>query len=101
MQATGSILQGLAANVAFVCEAWERPGHLLHVPGYEWQANPRIHINRRQQRGSAVVGFFIKSGVKDTYNGEVVDNCTDSIVALMFMNKSNFSALVIGVYIPL
>ena len=101
VQARGTILQGLAADVAFICETWEWPGIPLVVQGYEWIGNPCSHNSKKQLRGSGGVGFFIKSAIKQDYKNEIVDNSTDGIIALLLTNKhSSYKALVIGVYIP-
>ena len=81
------MVQRLAANIAFICETWERPGQPVIVPGYSWIANPRLHSNKTQMGGSEGVGFLVKTDVKDLYNVDIIDNSADGFVALLFQHR--------------
>ena len=87
IEARFEMVQGLAADVAFICESWERKDHVPSVPGYVWLGNPRLHSNKKQRRGCGGVGFFIKQTIMIDYNVNVVDASCDGILALELKHK--------------
>ncbi len=63
--------------------------------------NNRIYTNKKQPRGSGGVGFLVHDCITDNYDVDIIDRDSDGIIAISLVHKkSNYSTMVIGMYIP-
>ncbi len=87
--------------MVLLLETWLKDDEQLNIDGYCWYGNNRSFMHKNAFRNSGGVGFLVKRTLIDCHDVDVIENKADGIIALGISNKeSQFSTLIIGLYIP-
>ncbi len=92
-------MEGLSADMAFLCETWETEGKAVCLDDYQWFNHPRLFTNKNVTRGSGGVGFLVRPTLLSKYRVEVVSKEVEGVLILLLTDKiSDMSILLIGCY---
>ena len=94
------LLEGLAADVVFLQETWNKPDDTFSINNYKMYFNNRKCINRKSPKGSGGVAIALKDTLFEDYSVEIQEENEEGMLALTLTNKwSNFKCALFCVYL--